>query len=202
MTDTQTRNTSEGVTFFLRSKEERDNVLATASAYEKHIIDQNDRLFMENKKLSNENKELSCRIEEVESYEDRSDTRTNTMKGLLKNFHEMDKWRKGISENQANMLVNVNKDMKAFKYKARYHLRLLQAFLLFLTLICFEFLGINCFITVFSLSLIVTAFQESTLVNLPQFEYQIARSMIKELNIEVDKAIKANDYIHEFLDQQ
>ena len=202
MTDTQSKNISEGVTFFLTSKEKKENILENSSVYEKHIINQNEVLFIQNRDLSDKNKELSCKIEDMESYEDRSDNRTNTMKGLMKNFHEMDKWRQEISDNQENILLNVNKDMKAFTYKARYHLRLLQALLLFSTSMCFEFLETKCFITVFCLSLFVTAFQESTLLNLPRFEYHVERSRIKEINIEVNKAIKANDYIHEFLDQQ
>ena len=202
MTDTQSKNISEGVTFFLTSKEKEEKILENASVSEKHIINQNEVLFIENRQLSNKNKELSCKIEDMESYEDRSDNRTNTMKGLLKNFHEMDKWRKEIYDNQTNIILYVNKDMKNFTHKARYHLRLLQSFLLLLTAMCFEFLETNCFITVLSLSIIVASFQESMLMNLPLFEYHVASSRVKELILEIDIAIKANDYIHDFLDQQ
>ena len=131
----------ETVNIFLGTKEQREKITSNTSAQEQYIILQNDTLHKVNKALTTENTELSSRVEEMEAYEDRADSRTSTMKGLLKNFHEIDKWRQGVSTIQETMLKDVNKDMRIFKQKAQYHIRLFQAFLFCLLVICFEFLG-------------------------------------------------------------
>ena len=189
------------VNIFLTSKE-RTNIEQVASAHQMYIIVQNEALHSTNKTLTEANVELTTRIEELESYEDRADNRTNTMKGLLKNFHEMDKWRREISDEQGVIIVSVHQDIRKFTQKARYHLRLLQAMFFCLVVICFEFLGTECFVVTFCLCLVVSAFQESTLLNLPVFHYPKQEARILCLRAETERIIKANDYIHEFIDQQ
>ena len=212
MTDTSTENVPETVNIFLGSKDQKEKIMSTASAHEQYIIVQNDTLHVMNKVLTSENKELSSKVEEMEDYEDRADSRTNTMKGLLKNFHEIDKWRQGVSTIQATMLEDVNKDMMTFKQKARCHIRIFQAVLFCLVVVCFKFLGsggsawfeipLSSFLIVFSLSAMIIAFHEFTLADLPCFKYPKPEVEIVKLNREIKKATTANDYIHEFLDQQ
>ena len=50
--------------------------------------------------------------------------------------------------------------------------------------------------------MIVVSFQESTLYNLPALQYKEQEDKIEELETDIKKTINAQDYIHEFLDQQ
>ena len=76
---------------------------------------------------------------------------------------------------------------------------MLLRFFLFLCLFL-EFYPIEYTINVFVVLAIIVSFQESTLMNfiMPTFPEEESRN--KEITAEIEKINKAQDYIHEFID--
>jgi hypothetical protein len=192
----------ETVNIFLHNQEVRDNVLSGTSPHEKYIILMNDTLQTENRKLVVLVKEFEDRVEEMDSDLGQAETRNNNIKGLLKNFHEMDKWRDELNKLEEKMLVDTQKSIRAFKWKATKHLRILEGLLVLFAGICFECYPLLQFLPILGILLVVVAFQESTLRNLVLPTFEKDKTRVDELRKDITKTIKAQDYIHEFLDQQ
>jgi len=192
----------ETVNIYLVDKEKQDKVLKDASPHEKYIILQNDTLQVDIREHLLAIQKLHNRVEELEDTEERAETRISNIKGLLKNFHEMDKCRQELERNQREIIVNSNADMKSFRWRATRHLRILEAVLLLFLAVCFEFFAFTNLLPTLMCIMTVVSFQESTLYNLPALQYKEQENKIEELETDIKKTINAQDYIHEFLDQQ
>jgi hypothetical protein len=193
-------NNSETVNIFLPEGKSKE-LIEGANVYESYIILQNNTLHSQNRKLLEQVKVLETRLEELENIEDRADVRNNNLKGLLKNFHEMDKWRKEVEKNLKEIIKNTEMEVEFFRWRATRHLRIFESIILCFLAIWFETLELISFINILSFAMIVVSFQEATLANVPLLIYE-EENKIKELTNEIKKAVKAQDYIHEFLDQQ
>ena len=195
-------DTEKTVHIYLGKPEEKERVFANASSHEKYIILMNESLQSENRRLTIKITEQTQRVEELEGDEDRAEVRMNNVKGLLKNFNEMHKWDKEVSQKTAAMLSKTRDNVNGFKQKAVRHFYYLQGVLL-----CFLCLHIEMFSATESLSVgtilaIVVAFQISTLRNLVLPTFPTEEKRIKELLKELKTTLAAQDYIHEFIDQQ
>lgn len=180
----------------------KDKILTGTSPYEKYIICINDKLQLENREYLKKIMKLESAVQDMEEELGQIEKRNFNIKGLLKNFHEMDKWRKEISENEEKMLSSTIKNIHSFKYRATRHLRVLEAILIFFTGIYFEYYPLSQFLPVLVMLVIITAFQESTLQNLQLPSCTEEEKIVKKLREEIKKTIKAQDYIHDFLDNQ
>lgn len=176
--------------------DEKDN----SDCAEKYIILLNDTLQMKQKEdmltihtLEQKNEELE---EDIESLEKKN----AYLKSLLKNFHEMNKMNKELSQNNIYIKENIEVSLNFFKYRATKHLRYLEGLLIIFLAIFYEFYPIDYAINIFIMLSIIVAFQESTLMNLhiPIFSEKENRN--KEITSEIEKINKAQDYIHEFID--
>jgi hypothetical protein len=194
-------NNSETVNIFLPEGKSKE-LIEGANVHESYIILQNNTLHTQNRKLLEQVKVLETRLEELENIEDRADVRNNNLKGLLKNFHEMDKWRKEVEKNLKEIIKNSEMEVEFFRWRATRHLRIFESIVLCFLAICFETLELIPFINILSFAMIVISFQEATLGNIPLLIYEKEENRVKELTNEITKAVKAQDYIHEFLDQQ
>lgn len=193
---------TENVHIYLQKESDHQQVLAGASPQEKYIILMNDTLQFENKTKDNEVKRLEFQVENLENEVRKLESGRTYMKGLLKNFHGVNKWLQEISNNEQEMLVVIQKDLRQFKWKATRHLRLLEACLAIFAAYCYEFFPFFQFFQILMVLMVVVAFQESTLQNLviPTFESKVLR--INELRAEINKMDKTQDYLHEFINQQ
>lgn len=188
---------------FLRDLEEKNRVLQDNSTPEqRYIILMNDELHVQNRDLLKRVSKLEDQVEEFEDEQGQTEVRRNNMKGLLKNFHEMNKWHKEVSEKQGNVIQSAHKDVQHFRWRATKHLRILEACLLVFLAVCYENYSFLHFLPVFACLLVVVSFQESTLQNIPPLEYKTQDDRIKVLLKEIQDTMKAQDYIHDFLDQQ
>jgi hypothetical protein len=192
----------EIVNIYLRDEDVKEEVLTGASPHEKYIILMNDTLQAENREYVILIKELEDRVEEMEEELGSVETRNSNIKCLLKNFHEMDKWRRELSEQEKEMLSCTQSSIHSFKYRATRHLRVLEGILALFIGLCFEYFPRFEFFPVFGIFIVIVAFQESTLQNLQLPSFPKEEKKAKQIREEITKTVKAQDYIHEFLDSQ
>ena len=188
----------ENVTIFLTTKDRKNKVLSSSTPQENYIILMNDILQSEQRSLTNKIQELNVKIDELESDNDRMEKGRTYMKGLLKNFNELGKYREQIIKNQDNILENIPKDLQIFKCRAIKHLRILQSILLGFMCIWYETHSLLDFISIFFLLITIAAFQESTIWNMPITNKGDNNIDIKNEIVELEKG---QDYIHELIDQ-
>ena len=191
----------ETVNVFLGRKD-GEELMKEASVPERYIISQNTQLLDENKALAVEKSELMTRIEELEGIEDRADIRSLHLKGLLKNFHEVSKWQEQIDKKQRLIILATNADMASFTRGLKSNARVLDVALIVFALSCINLFGILPSSLVVTCVIIVVSFQEYYTMDIPVYSYDGLDLQIKELREQVEKADKANDYIHEYLDSQ
>jgi hypothetical protein len=167
---------------------------------EKYIILVNDNLQAKQKTDMLTISNLEQRVEELEEEVEAVEKKNTYLKSILKNFHEMNKNNKELTKNNNYMYENSCSTLKYYKYRATKHLRYLEAILMGILGIFYEFYPLQYFLNVFMVLAIIVAFQESTLLNFitPKFPEKEARN--KEILDEIQKTEKAQDYIHEFID--
>lgn len=183
------------------TNQEKENVLKDATPHEKYILLQNDTLHVQNRELTEENLSLSNKVDEMEEDIDRSQVRATNLKGLLKNLHEINKKYQTIESDYKNIVKKVRSDNYAFKYKATRHLRVFEALLFCFLVLCYENYSIIYFLPICCFVFVTIAFQESTLMNLPLFVYK-EMDQIKDNIQDIKDIEKAQDYLHEFIDNQ
>lgn len=167
---------------------------------EKYIILMNDNLQSKEKEYIVSIKELENKVEELEDETESLEKKNNYLKGLLKNFHEMDKLNKELVENNIYSNEISLHTIKYFKYHATKHLRYLEILLIGFLGIFYEFYTINITMNLFFILAIVISFQESTLMNLKLPEYKEKEKRNKEIIDEIKKTEASQDYIHEFIE--
>lgn len=195
-------SSGESINIVLNTADRRENIMKESSPEQKYILLQNEDLSAKNLDLLVRINLLETSAAEHEEEQARAESRVNNLKGLLKNFHEMDKIRKEISNYQRIMIHECRKDVGVFKNCATLHLRYLEVCFTLFTAFCYEYYEFIYFLPVFCLILVVVAFQESTLANLPSLHNEEMDNKRNELETRVEEIVKAQDYIHEFLDQQ
>lgn len=195
-------SSGESINIVLNTADRRENIMKESSPEQKYILLQNEELNSKNLDLLVRINLLETSAQEHEEEQARAELRANNLKGLLKNFHEIDKLRKEINNYQRIIIYNCRKDLSVFKQSATLHLRYLEVCFTLFTAFCYEYYEFIYFVPVFCMVLIVVAFQESTLCNLPSLIYKDIDKNRKDLETKVDEILKGQDYIYEFLDQQ
>lgn len=196
---------SEGkdiVNIFLNTDQKHKEILDNASAEQKYIILQNDYLHVKNQALLVESIDIKNTNVELEEDNDRLEKRIINITGILKNFHVQNNLYKELSQQEKKIFDNYCKDFSNFQSKAKYHLRILESFLLAFIGVCYEYYDFKYFLPVLVVIMCIIAFQESTMFNMRQISYRKEDWVkINSLKNEIDNITKAQDYIHEFLDQ-
>ena len=104
--DRKEENKYNKVNIFLNSLDEKKENIVNSNninAYEKYVIVQNDTLLQKNTGLHNENMELKKHIDTLEDENERMEKSVRYMKGLLKNFSELDKLRIKMDKNKSDL---------------------------------------------------------------------------------------------------
>lgn len=191
-------SSSESINIVFNPSDRREAIMKESTPEQKYIL-------LQNETLNAKNLDLLVRINLLESSaeeQSRAESRANNLKGLLKNFHEMDKIRKEANDCQRIIISNCRKDLAMFKNRATLHLRYLEVCFIFFIAFCYEYYEFVYFLPIFYMVLSVIAFQESTLANLPSFVYEKIDNNRIELEKKINEILNAQDYIYEFLDQQ
>ena len=201
MSSKNENTTKDSVNIYLHSQELKDSVLNGSSSYERYIILMNDTLQLENKKNTTMIAELESSIEELNDEIGTSDVRNSNIKGLLKNFHEMNKWYSDLDMHKSSIISKIQTDINQYKYNAKKHIRMLEAGLLCVLGFVYENYSTYNFVSMLCLLCVVVSFQESLLLNLQLPECTYEKELMSLLKEDISKTTKAQDYIHEFIDQ-
>lgn len=196
-----TSEKKEGIHIYVKEAE-KDTLLAKASVHERYIILMNDTLQQRNKEAEMKITRLENQIEELENQSDRDDKRRNYIKGLLKNFHELHKWNDELYQLESKMRKGSRTTILLYKNRASWHLRLLLIIFTILMGISYEFHEFWVTFQLGILLLIIASFQISTLKNLVAPTFPKLEKKVEEIQGLKEKVLVAQDYIHEFIDQQ
>lgn len=190
------------VKFYLKDSDIENSVLSGSSAQERYIILMNETLQFQNQENIIKIRDLEEQIVVFENEIGRSEARASNLKGLLKNFHEMDSQLREVAENQAKVAENIRSGILQFKKKSLRHLRALQTIMIAFVAFSYEFMCFYDFLPILLIMIVIAAFQESNLSALQIADCQEHEEKIKELNEKIKITVKSQDYIYEFLDDQ
>ena len=193
--------TNDRVNIFLRNDSTKNDILAGASPHEKYIILTNDTLQAENRQHVERVKELESQVEDLEGDIERMEKGKACLKGMLNNFNEMNKMKTNVAKIESEIRQETANHIRLFKHKATKQLRMLEAFMVCVLGICYEWQFSNCYILV-GVMMIFIADAESTLANLTIPTFTDKENKLKEFHSEIKEADKAQDYIHELIESQ
>jgi len=197
-----TSTTEKKVKFYLKEPDTENSVLFGASPQERYIILMNETLQFQNQENILKIRDLEEQIVVFENDIGRSEVRASNLKGLLKNFHEMDSQLREVAENQAKVVEITRSGILQFKNKSLRHLRVLQTIMIAFVAFSYEFMCFHDFLPILLIMILIAAFQESNLSALQNADCQEHEQKIKELNEKIKITVKSQDYIYEFLDDQ
>jgi hypothetical protein len=195
-------NAEKKVKFYLKDSDIESSVLSGSSAQERYIILMNETLQCQNQENILKIRELEEQVAVFENDIGRSEARATNLKGLLKNFHEMDSQLREVAENQAKVAETIRSGILQFKKKSLRHLRALQTIMIAFVAFSYEFMCFYDFLPILFIMIVIAAFQESNLSALQIADCQEHEQKIKELNEKIKITVKSQDYIYEFLDDQ
>jgi hypothetical protein len=195
-------NAEKKVKFYFKDSDNESSVLSGSSAYEKYIILMNETLQFQNQENILKIRDLEEQVVVFENDIGRSEARATNLKGLLKNFHEMDSQLREVAENQAKVTETICSGIFQFKKKALRHIRVLQTIMIAFVAFSYEFMCFYNFLPILFMMIVIAAFQESNLSALQIADCKEHEQKIKELNEKIKITVKSQDYIYEFLDEQ
>ena len=193
--------TNDRVNIFLRNDSTKNDILAGASPHEKYIILTNDTLQAENRQHVERVKELESQVEDLEGDIERMEKGKACLKGMLNNFNEMNKMKTNVAKIETEIRQETTNHIRLFKHKANKQLRMLEAFMVCVLGICYEWQFSNCYILA-GVMMIFIADAESTIANLTIPTFSDKENKLNELHSEIKEADKAQDYIHELIESQ
>lgn len=189
---------TESINIYLRDQDTKTRILSDLSAERKYIILQNDTLQAENKTLNSKINELENQIDELETDSGKMERSMTYIKGMLKNFVEVDKLYRIIDKEQTAMqfeLIKIHKDTKfsffidLVKYK-------IISILLFL--ICYLINTKPSYVTFFVLDnwLMIYIFLRK------RWNGEVVKEpeVVKESRMKIGEIHKAQDYITDLID--
>ena len=195
-------NAEKKVKFYFKDSDNESSVLSESSAYEKYIILMNETLQFQNQENILKIRDLEEQVVVFENDIGRSEARATNLKGLLKNFHEMDSQLREVAENQAKVTETICSGIFQFKKKALRHIRVLQTIMIAFVAFSYEFMCFYNFLPILFMMIVIAAFQESNMNALQIADCKEHEQKIKELNEKIKITVKSQDYIYEFLDEQ
>jgi hypothetical protein len=195
-------NAEKKVKFYFKDSDNESSVLSGSSAYEKYIILMNETLQFQNQENILKIRDLEEQVVVFENDIGRSEARATNLKGLLKNFHEMDSQLREVAESQAKVTETIRSGVLQFKKKALRHIRVLQTIMIAFVAFSYEFMCFYNFLPILFMMIVIAAFQESNMSALQIADCKEHEQKIKELNEKIKITVKSQDYIYEFLDDQ
>ena len=196
-----TEQTNDRVNIFLGNDSTKNEILSGASPQEKYIILINDTLQTENRQHIDRVKELESQVEDLEGDIERMEKGKACLKGMLNNFNEMNKMKTNVAKIETEIRQETTNHIRLFKHKANKQLRMLEAFMVCVLGICYEWNFGNCYILA-GVMMIFIADAESTIANLTIPTFSDKENKLNELQSEINEADKAQDYIHELIESQ
>ena len=186
------------------TKNRSNEVLEDITSYQKYIIYMNNDLQKDNRLYILKCKELESRIEELEDDNESMEKGRVYIKGLLTNFHEMNKWYKSINKHQTQVLNSTRRFVTDYKNNYIWKLRIVQLLFFCIVLTVYFFLNIS-YSTIIMFTtpvLVLISFHENYYCNLVLPSFSTHENSIKDILCQIKKTEASQDYIYEFIDQQ
>lgn len=205
--DEPNENKYNKVNIFLNSLEEKNekvnNTNSNVNVYEKYVIVQNDTLLHKNAELHNENMDLKKTIDNLEDENERMEKSVRYMKGLLKNFSELDKLRIEMDKNKSDLCLKSRDIYKSYVKEVGVDVRIIESII---TVVMLFGMYLNIFnILFFTIGAVFITYLEKNkkLLNNLQINDLLNLSKNQKL-MDIEKSIKqitdAYDFIYECID--
>lgn len=194
------------VNIFLNSLEEKNENSVNSNninAYEKYVIVQNDTLLQKNAELHNENMELKKHIDTLEDENERMEKGTRYMKGLLKNFSELDKLRIELDKRKSDLCLKSSDIHKSYVKDLGVDVRIIECII---SVIMLFGVYLNIFnILFFTIGTVFITYLEKNKKLLDNLQINDLLNLSKNKKLmEIEKSIKeitdAYDFIYECID--
>tara|TARA_Y100000389_G_C17461868_1_gene522368 strand:- start:58 stop:657 length:600 start_codon:yes stop_codon:yes gene_type:complete len=187
---------------FYFTKPEVAQEKSTDDTYKLYIIEQNNVLHLENTKLREETAELKNTIDNLEDESDFNTKRSSNLKGMIKNFHEIDKYREEYLIISDRIIDKQNKFLNYSKKESE-KLQIIYGIII----IIFILLNYMLIDLLSSINICIFGATNLYLYNLKLKDIKIVKfdSESVQKNIlanKIKEIVKAQDYIHEFIDTQ
>jgi hypothetical protein len=192
------------------------SVQATVAQYAhteeaKYIIGVNEKLSEENKELRAQLAEKDSENSELESDLGQRETQVRYMRGLLKNFVEIDNLRKDINKKSNNLSIDqVTILTRIYKYNKSYNYYDYINCIITLFLICSSLIvdGVTCYILplIWTIDYSLKKWRSISLESLEQIKIRTEniknenKREIKSKKDEVNAIIKGCDFLNEYID--
>ena len=206
MSLTDKNNNSETINITLRNKEAENTTSQNPEAIS-YILGLNKNLLQENQiliaRLTQLEEELKKKDEELEEKDDemgREERTNNHLKCLLKNFLEMSRLHKYISDERKQISDKNYKSLKDFKYNIysiRYSLIALYGVFLTINFMLMP-LHLLCMLMFYTLLPIGIMEYYISIFELPKFENE--NKKINTTDKTIDELKKSQDFINEYID--
>ena len=188
---------SESINIYMRNEEQKASIMNDLSAERKYIILQNDTLQSENREYSKRIKELENELEELEIDSGKHEKSITYIKGMLKNFVEVDRLYKKIEIEQIELQSKINKNNESKKYASLTELIKYKVISIVIFMICFYF---GTYFTFFALDkflfiYILYEYNKSLKMNTI-----VIPVVIEEARHKINEIHKAQDYITDLID--
>lgn len=173
------------------------------NVYERYLILTNNKLQWEHDQSVKEISGLRSKLEEMEEEVDRSDKSRIYLKGMLKNFNEIRKWDESLNKLESRMYKGTKNDLIDYKQLLTRYFMMMIFFFCTVSGCCLAF-----FDSTVDFMIITSVFVSVAIGNNMIMNTIIVRSYTKEelekKTILKDKGVvlKAQDYIHDFIDCQ
>lgn len=190
----------DGLTIFLKTPEAKAIPERATTAHEKYIILQNDVLQAESRSLREQISRNEHQIDELECGSDRQERSTTYMKGLLKNFIELDNMRAKIVDIETAIAKKTQKDARAYRTEAVRDFRTAEVIMILYVSACCAILSASSSIPVFFVVFATIYLQERVMTRTIVPACTEERLKIKELLAEIKKVTDAQDFLHETID--
>ena len=188
------------VNIFFKTNKSKDETFKGSTPFDRYIILQNETLHEENKQLISKVNELQTENSSLQEDNDKYDNSTRYFKALLKNLSELEKLSTVVS-NEVEILSNKNFNIyKNFKFKAQRHIYYLEAIMILVMAILYEFRFLSQLqsIVVVFILLFNIAFTQNMLNNLVCDN--IENLVINNTKKKIEEIHKGQDYLSEYID--
>ena len=187
---------------FYFNKTESEPEKTNDEIYKLYIIEQNNVLHKENLQLREEVIELKNSLELSEEQDDFNTKRSSNLKGMIKNFHEIDKYRLDYVDISEKIIKEQNKINKQY-------LKLLKEYAIVfssvvITLSVFSLIFFSLLTSLYFILFGCGAFFMIYICmkHYPTYNFHNEYILRSNLYKKIDEIMKAQDYIHEFIDSQ
>lgn len=187
---------SDSINIYLGNQETKSSILSDLSPERKYIILQNDTLHSENRNLNNKINELENQIEELETDSAKMERSVTYIKGMLKNFVEIDKLYRIVDIKQTENQIKMQEKMKYLKLSFMCESFKYRVLSILFFIFCF-YIGNSYLFFVFDKFLFLYIYINYVKKFNIDVQYEI---IIKETRTKIDEIHKAQDYISDLID--